>query len=153
MGALFDPSTVKLRHCTNISEFYSYSKMRYIPGTAFLLHREIFERTQGFDEELFTYWEDVDFSQRVQELQYPMLVDQNWVIRHGIGKTCHKNPLYTIYYYQRNRKKISYKYSHNLIEKSKLLAHLSRDWTKLSMRLVRAGRSPDLKLLSKAIID
>ena len=103
LGGTFDPAHGKLRHCYNLDEFYNSPHLRYVPGTAFLLHREVFEKTKGFDESLFTYWEDVDFSQRVAQLHYPILIDQNWVIRHSVGKTCHKNPLYTIYYFQRHQ--------------------------------------------------
>lgn len=75
----------------------------YVPGTAFLIHKDIFSSGHSFNEKLGTYWEDVDLSIRVSRSGFPIANLQSIQLRHGIGKTCHKDTHYTTYLYQRNR--------------------------------------------------
>jgi GT2 family glycosyltransferase len=82
----------------------------YIPGTAFWIDRATFEELSGFDESYHTYWEDVDFSYRAQLKKIPLKYSQETVVKHKIGKTCHKNDFYTYYLFQRNRKKFMLKH-------------------------------------------
>lgn len=43
-----------------------------IMGGAFLVKREVFEKTKGFDPEMFLYYEDVDLSLRIRDLGYKL---------------------------------------------------------------------------------
>lgn len=78
----------------------------YAPGTAFLIHRLVFESLRGFDISLGTYWEDVDLALRAHERGWPVQAVASIVLRHGIGKTCHKDPYYTSYLFHRNRGRV-----------------------------------------------
>lgn len=78
----------------------------YAPGTAIGLSRSCFYTTAGFDERFHTYWEDVDFSLRAQEKKFLLISCNEFQLRHKIGKTCHKDRFYTLYLFQRNRKKV-----------------------------------------------
>lgn len=123
-----------------------------MPGSAFAVHQEVFKKTGGMDESLGTYWDDVDWSMRAKKLGFKLELDRDWRVRHHIGKTCHQNPLYSIYYFQRNRKKIAWKYTPNLL-KPVLVANLANSWLLLGFNLVRKGRFRDLKHLHRAVVD
>lgn len=75
----------------------------YVPGTVFLVDRESHYALGGFDTSLGTYWEDVDYSLRAHSMGIGLYQTESIVLRHGIGKTCHKDPFYTNYLFQRNR--------------------------------------------------
>lgn len=118
LGGVFSPTTGKLAHLKTPHELEilqsnetEKEKLPYIPGTAFWIHREVFEATGDFDERLGTYWEDVDFSLRAWQMGFPLKVDIDTKLIHGIGKTCHKDPFYTTFLFQRNRRLISKKYA------------------------------------------
>lgn len=113
VGGLIDLKNAKLSHRKNSTDTYdSNIFLPYIPGTAFWITKEIFEKLNGFDESFHTYWEDVDFSYRAHLNRIQIGHSNETIIRHKIGKTCHKNDFYTYYLYQRNRKRFMIK--HNL---------------------------------------
>ena len=154
-GGGFNPRFGKLRHFRNQLEFNSAEKngwIPYLPGSAFLLHRDVFARVGPMDSSLGTYWEDVDWSVRAKQLGFEIQTDENFKILHRVGKTCHKNALYSIYYFQRNRKKISWKYC-PAPYKPVLFGKLTFDWLRLGSRLIKNNRSAHLRHLSRAIRD
>ncbi|MDD5065946.1 MAG: glycosyltransferase family 2 protein [bacterium] len=75
----------------------------YVPGTGLWLTGESFRALKGMDESYHTYWEDADFSFRGHKLGIRIGRCYEAGIRHEVGRTCHKKPLYTTYYFQRNR--------------------------------------------------
>lgn len=114
MGGVFYPAKAKLIHAktedTFFETFTSKTMYPYIPGTAFWLHRELFQQVGDFDESLHTYWEDVDFSVRAKNLGLHLDLHTSTQLIHAVGKTCHKHSFYTQYLFKRNRRKISLKY-------------------------------------------
>ncbi len=112
IGGVFYPWLKKIYHCKSIQEF---NKKRiwgfsYIPGTAFLVHKNVFNEIGEFDETLHTYWEDVDYSVRINLKKLKLGVVQDWKLIHKVGKTCHKNKFYTSFLFQRNKNLISQRY-------------------------------------------
>lgn len=101
MGAL-NPRTGKLKHLKKLSD-HNKRELTYIPGTAFWINQDAFEKLEGFDERFHTYWEDVDFSLRAHRQKISLGYCDKTVFRHKIGKTCHKDRFYTYELYQRNR--------------------------------------------------
>ncbi len=111
LGGLIDLKNGKLLHRKDDIDIFNQNQyMPYIPGTAFWLSKNVFEILEGFDESFHTYWEDVDFSYRAHLNKIIILHSNETLIRHKIGKTCHKNDFYTYYLYQRNRKKFMQKH-------------------------------------------
>jgi len=155
-GGVFYPSRAELRHFRSREDQICLKRkpryLKYVPGSTFLIHKLVFEKTHGFDTKLGTYWEDVDLSIRAQAAQFELTFDELWNVEHKVGKTCHGNSLYTLYYYQRNRKRMTLKYT-NWNELPKASFYLTRDWIRLCFRLVKSGRHSDLKLLRKAIFE
>ncbi len=165
-GGKVNLSQAHLSHCKNPEDFYA-STLSYIPGTAFWMHKNFLQAVGPFDEALGTYWEDVDLCLRAHHLNLKMDLDLNSEIIHGIGKTCHKKPLYTSYFYQRNRKRVSFRW---LIKNWKT-AETKRERLKISLSLfslsyillkswismlTKSSKQKDwqkLKLQWKAIID
>ncbi len=111
IGGLIDIKKGKLLHRKNKTDiFESQQFIPYIPGTAFWLTKSIFESLCGFDETFHTYWDDVDLSYRAILKNIKLSHSDDTVIKHKIGKTCHKDSFYTYYLYQRNRKKFMQKH-------------------------------------------
>ncbi len=82
----------------------------YVPGTAFLVHRSVYQKIGGMDESCHTYWEDVDFGVRASRSGF---LAQEWApikVLHFGGKTTRKDRFYTSYLFQRNRKRISWRH-------------------------------------------
>ncbi|MBQ2896878.1 MAG: glycosyltransferase family 2 protein [Clostridia bacterium] len=54
----------------------------WISGACFVLRRDIFEKTGGFDEDIFMYGEDVELSWRIRNLGYKLLYLPDCCINH-----------------------------------------------------------------------
>jgi GT2 family glycosyltransferase len=143
IGGALDKTTVRLRHLQkdSFSELTDV-ELPYVPGSAFLVHRDLFFATQGFDELFGTYWEDVDWCLRLGNHGFQLRTDNRFRLAHGVGKTCRKNPFYTFYLYNRNRRRLAEKHK-NLISKSSWFWHFEQ--TKASLKLLRQGRIRDFK--------
>ncbi len=151
IGGFFDPKFGKLSH--NKSKNIDLArKFFYIPGTSFLIHRSIFLNVGGFDETLHTYWEDVDFSVRAYLKNQKLGIATEIQLLHRVGKTCHDNPMYTTYFYQRNRKKISLRYG-NFIQKTIFLVRLGFDFFDQVKKLLHTKNQSRFILFIKAIRD
>ena len=103
IGARFDPDQGTLHHCNSSALPPLLDAMEYIPGTALWITRNAFEQLAGTDPTYVMYWEDVDLSFRAHQLGIRQARCYEARISHGVGQTCHKKPIYTTYYYQRNR--------------------------------------------------
>lgn len=104
-GGALDTHSGQLRHLKNPNETLSRNDFFYVPGTAFLIHKKIYESGFGFDERFGTYWEDVDLSLTLQLQNKTSLKIAPWPeikILHRVGKTCHKDPYYSTYLFSRN---------------------------------------------------
>lgn len=113
IGGHFVPQTGALIHCRSRRDFDRTppGTHQYIPGTAFWIHREVFKEVGLFDTSLGTYWEDVDYSQRVALKDLPLLICEKTQLVHSVGKTCHKHKFYTSYLFVRNKYYVSLKYN------------------------------------------
>ncbi len=146
-------------HLRNTDEFKMLvntplrNQLPYIPGSAFLIHQDIFIQLNGFDESLGTYWEDIDLSIRAYKGGINLGDIKTFQVRHKIGKTCHKDSHYTTYLYQRNRKWVSRKYVEGLGSRIKLEWSLWTSWLKLSFKLLKSSRYADIKKLAKGILE
>lgn len=102
-GGRFDPHQCRLSHYRETPQPEKLMPpWDYIPGTALWLTSASFHRLNGVNEAYFMYWEDVDFCLRAHKAGLKMARSPA-VIHHGGGETCAKKPLYTTFYYLRNR--------------------------------------------------
>jgi GT2 family glycosyltransferase len=110
VGGIFDSRSGKLIH---LKESHAVSKpgcFAYIPGTAFLISKKVFNSLGPLDESLHTYWEDVDFGARASKagIQFGLLKDIE-IIHYG-RKTTRKNPYYSNYLFRRNKLRVSWRH-------------------------------------------
>jgi GT2 family glycosyltransferase len=103
IGGRFLRDTGTLQHDRSTHLPVLLERDAYIPGTALWISRDAFFTLGGTDIDYHMYWEDVDLSFRAHAADIPQARCYEARIRHGIGQTCHKKPLYTTFYYQRNR--------------------------------------------------
>lgn len=83
-GARFDPRRgYNGRHRTD--RLQSVAETQRICGAAVLIPREVLERVGAFDEDLFAYVEDADWSLRARGLGLPLLVDPAGRVRHKVS--------------------------------------------------------------------
>ncbi len=91
----------------------------YIPGTALWISADFFRELGGVDESFHMYWEDVDICFRAHAKGMSMARCYEARIGHGVGQTCRKKPLYTTFYFQRNRVRFCRRYlSGDALEKA-----------------------------------
>ena len=87
----------------------------WLTGACLAVHRDLWIRLGGFDEDYFLYWEDVDLSVRCADLGGSLVIRRDLVVVHDVGGTQHagtsraKSSVY--YYYNcRNRLVFAAKY-------------------------------------------
>ncbi|MCP5108206.1 MAG: glycosyltransferase family 2 protein [bacterium] len=104
IGGWFNAETCTLNHYQNrgLPDFLDPVK-DYIPGTALWINKEFFKETGGTDETFHMYWEDVDICFRAHQKGLAMARCYDAKIAHGVGQTVRKKPLYTTFYFHRNR--------------------------------------------------
>ena len=103
IGGTFDRTQGTLRHYQEPGLPPLLGESDYVPGTALWITADAFRTLGGTDESYHMYWEDVDLSFRAREAGIVQARCYEARIRHGVGQTCHKKPIYTLYYFQRNR--------------------------------------------------
>lgn len=146
--------TGQLSHLKQISEIANLSFVKsYIPGTAFGLTKAAFTSLNGFDESLHTYWEDVELSLRAHKLNLRIGCASDFKIKHKIGKTCHKDRFYTLFLYQRNRKRILKRYGIGHL-KIRFYCHYAYDMLKIAKHILSGpNKKINLSLWWNAIYD
>jgi len=104
IGGWFDAGTCTLNHYQDrdLPDILDPTK-DYIPGTALWIHKDFFKEMGGADESFHMYWEDVDLSFRAHCKNLLLARCYEAKIAHGVGQTVRKKPLYTTFYFHRNR--------------------------------------------------
>jgi GT2 family glycosyltransferase len=84
--------------------FTTIKETEYVTGCAMFASCEVWEKTSGFDENFFMYWEDSDSSLRAAKLGYKNYVVPKAIVYHKVGSSTGggSNPL-TKFYSSRNR--------------------------------------------------
>jgi GT2 family glycosyltransferase len=60
--------------------------VNWVSGTAFFIKRELFEEVEGFDENFFMYFEDVDLCKKVRKKGKKVLYYPDFSVKHMGGK-------------------------------------------------------------------
>lgn len=137
---------------SELSNLPSFIKT-YIPGSAFGIAKKTYVTIGGFDESLHTYWEDVDLSLRAHAAGTQIRIGfyDGFQVKHKIGKTCHKHRFYTLYLFQRNRKRILRKYGSSVILFN---YYFIRDMTRLFFKVFKSENfKADIRYWWKAVCD
>jgi N-acetylglucosaminyl-diphospho-decaprenol L-rhamnosyltransferase len=88
----------------------------WLSGACLMLSRELWDRTGGFDEDYFLYWEDVDLSRRALDAGARLLVDDQAVATHDVGGTQPtdqaRRTKSAVYYYYNTRNRLVFAAKH-----------------------------------------
>ena len=104
IGGFFDDEAFSLGHHIKLElPVLLDPKRDYIPGTAVWVRRDCFDALEGTDESFHMFWEDVDLCFRAHRAGIPLARCYEAQILHGAGQTTRKKPLYTTFYFHRNR--------------------------------------------------
>ncbi len=63
-----------------------------VPGTAFMIKREFFEKIKGFDEDFFLFFEENQICKKVQEAGYKNYMLPDARVKHYWGESTKQNP-------------------------------------------------------------
>lgn len=133
----------------SISEMDSF----YVPGTAFLVHRNILSAGLFLQESLFTFWEDVYWSAMVKKQGFSLARTNLITISHAGGKTTRKDTMYTSYYFQRNRLIVCVKLQTKFYKKIVTFLWISFEIKMQVLKQVKLGKWLRATLLIKAMRD
>jgi GT2 family glycosyltransferase len=127
IGGYFDDEVFNLGHHIETGLQAMLDPARdYIPGTAVWVRRDCLEALDGTDESFHMFWEDVDLCFRAHRQEIPLARCYEARILHGAGQTTRKKPLYTTYYFHRNRIRFCARYlSGDKLEKA--LVHIEEE--------------------------
>lgn len=161
-GGSFCPSKASLVHLKSEDEFHAlltpqhkqHISYPYIPGSAFWLHKNLTEKIGWMDESLGTYWEDVDFSVRAHLHSQSLEINTRNMLIHQVGKTNHKDPHYTTYLFQRNRRLISKKYiGKSKLKKILLYLRLNFELFKIFIILLLKNNRSKMKMIWQVFLE
>lgn len=64
-----------------------------VPGTAFIIKKDLFEKVGGFDSNFFLFFEEFDLCKRIRELGYKIYISPSLKVFHKWGASTAKNNL------------------------------------------------------------
>lgn len=76
-------------HPKNVSYFSRDREVGWVMGAFMMLKKEVYKRTQGFDENFFMYTEEVEWCQRIKKAGYKIFYTPSFSVTH-IGKASSK---------------------------------------------------------------
>lgn len=88
----------------------------FVPGTAFLTKKEVFQKIGFFEEKYFLYYDEVDFCVRARRAGFRLAVNPNSTIVHFGSYTVGKNSNSMIYYMARSHMYFLEKFAPNDIK-------------------------------------
>lgn len=104
-GGTLDRHTLKVTHrFTGLaaSAEVPESDVSFAPGAALLVRSDVFQKVGGFTEELFLYFEDVEFSWRVTQAGYRIRLAPQARIWHAVQGGRRERSTRSVYYRTRN---------------------------------------------------
>ncbi len=78
-------------------------KTEYAHGAAMLMSKSLFSKINGFDEDYFLYYEELDLSEKVKKEGFDIYVNPNAVIYHKVSSSTGVDSPLKNYYLTRNR--------------------------------------------------
>lgn len=106
---LFPKNPVAKRYYLDAWNRQSSKEVAVVPGTAFMMKKNIFEQIGGFDEKFFLYFEEFDLCRRVKKLGLQNYIDSDARVFHHWGSSTKKrqdiNKIFLhsrFYYFKKN---------------------------------------------------
>ena len=135
---------------THRTKLNSEGAVEFATGCCIFFHRSIVDRYGLFDKNYFMYYEDTDFSIKMQEYEVPIYYIPAARIWHKVGRSSGKINGLQEYYLQRNRLYLIYKYKRYFFVPMCMLYFII---TRGLMFVTRLVRGKTLKHIVKAVLD
>lgn len=74
-----------------------------VPGTAFMIRKELFEKVGGFDDHFFLFFEEFDLCKRIKGLGWKIFMNPNAQIFHAWGQSTQKSKKDIAQIFQKSR--------------------------------------------------
>jgi GT2 family glycosyltransferase len=71
----------------------------WVSGTSLFIRKKLFDELEGFDENFFMYFEDIDLCRRAAEKGSKIIYYPEFIVKHFGGKSFQDNKLQKNYYY------------------------------------------------------
>ncbi|MFN7905815.1 MAG: glycosyltransferase family 2 protein [Pseudobdellovibrionaceae bacterium] len=139
----------RLRHLKQLTDLGPQEQL-YIPGHFFLISKATWNCLSGLNTKLHTYWEDVELSLQCHRKGIPLGYFPELQVKHAGGKTTRGNPFYSLYLYQRNRKKVSWLYTPSHLCFS---FYFGYDFIRLLCKQILSRKFENLKYFWKILVD
>jgi len=108
-GSSVDLRSGRIRSRAGLRDLESY-ELGWLSGACLAVSRELMDRVGGLADGYFLYWEDVDFSMRVQEAGGSLIVREDLTVVHAEGGTQdvgdHGRRLSDLYYFYNCRNRL-----------------------------------------------
>ncbi|MET3536385.1 GT2 family glycosyltransferase [Chryseobacterium limigenitum] len=109
------------------------SKTYYLSGAFFFLDKSKFEEIGLFDENIFMYYEEPDIANRLQNKNYEIIYDKNFIYYHLVGERNDFNENS----FKKETEALLYYIKKNNIKKEKYLKNLSAEFS-LKIKIAKA---------------
>lgn len=83
-----------------IKESEKLFEIDWVSGCALFIKKEVFKKINGFDENFFLYFEDVDICKKVKDIGFKVVIDNSVRVIHLVGKSIDQHTTRKKYYYK-----------------------------------------------------
>ncbi|MBX4205564.1 glycosyltransferase family 2 protein [Candidatus Microgenomates bacterium] len=120
-------------------QFDKLTETDFANGACLLIPRNVLEKTKGFDEKFFMYYEDTDLSQRIKKLGYKVVYDPSGIVWHKVSQSSGIGSNLNDYFISRNRMIFGMRYAKlrtkfALFRESIKLLFIGRKWQRIGIR-------------------
>lgn len=140
-GAKFDWKNIRSIHRgideVDALKYGQAEEIDMVTGCCMMIKREVLEKVSSFDDDLFLYFEDIDFTKRVKIAHFKTYYDGRVAIFHKASQTAGIGSEITDFFHTRNRLVIGFRYG-SLRTKLALLRE-SLKFLILGRRVQRSG--------------
>ncbi len=91
LNKYFPNNPISYRYFLKNRDKTTVCEVETVPGAAFMIRREVFEKIGGFDENFFLYFEETDLCKRVREAGWKIFFEPKAKIIHFWGKSTPKS--------------------------------------------------------------
>lgn len=98
INKIFPKNTIAKKYFLSDWDKKTTKEVDVVPGTAFMIRKNIFEEIAGFDENFFLYFEEFDLCKRVKELGWKIFIYPEAKVFHAWGSsTKHREDIINIF--------------------------------------------------------
>lgn len=130
------------------AEHSSLSEVDWISGAAMMIKKEVFEKSGGFDENFFLFYEDADLCKRLKDMGYKIYFYPGSDILHYKGENVNDEFSGKTYFYAKQSQLLYYKKHNSLSDRILLSIYLL---LKFGFKYLTTFKSINLKIFMLAL--